>query len=154
MMKGFRVRLLPTEEQESLLWQNAGVARFAWNWGLALQMKRFEDGDRWLMATAHSELNPPLALQHFDCALDVRTADGEAPALKRLAERLMRDAVGLAETSAARFHRARPIADDPARRACERMETDGRARSSWPGPAYSTANGGASVTRCYFRWAV
>ena len=87
------------------------------------------------MATAHSELNPPLALQHFDCALDVRTADGEAPALKRLAERLMRDAVGLAETSAARFHRARPIADDPARRACVRMETDGRARSSWPGRA-------------------
>ena len=98
-------------------------------------LKRFEDGDRWLMATAHSELNPPLALQHFDCALGVRTADAEAPALKRLAERLMRDAVGLAETSAARFHRARPIADDPARRACVRMEADGRARSSWPGRA-------------------
>ena len=48
MMKGFRVRLLPTEEQESLLWQNAGVARFAWNWGLALQMKRFEDGEKLL----------------------------------------------------------------------------------------------------------
>ena len=46
MMKGFRVRLLPTEEQESLLWQNAGVARFAWNWGLALQMKWFEDGEK------------------------------------------------------------------------------------------------------------
>ncbi len=48
MMKGFRIRLLPTEEQESLLWQNAGVARFAWNWGLALQMKRFEDGEKLL----------------------------------------------------------------------------------------------------------
>lgn len=98
-------------------------------------LKRFEDGDRWLMATAHSELNPPLALQHFDCALDIRTADGEAPALKRLAERLMRDAVTLAESSALQFHRARPIADDPERRACVRMEADGRARSAWPGRA-------------------
>ena len=98
-------------------------------------LKRFEDGDRWLMATAHSELNPPLALQHFDCALDVRTADAETPTLKRLAERLMRDAVVLAEISSARFHRARPIADDPQRRACVRMEADGTARSAWPGRA-------------------
>ena len=98
-------------------------------------LKRFEDTDRWLMATAHSELNPPLALQHFDCALGVRTADGEAPTLKRLAERLMRDAVTLAESSAARFHRARPIAETPERRACVRMEPEGRARSSWPGRA-------------------
>lgn len=97
-------------------------------------LKRFEDTDRWLMATAQSELNPPLALQHFDCALGVRTADGEAPALKRLAERLMRDAVALAEASA-RFERARPIADDPHRRACVRMEASGRARSAWPGRA-------------------
>ena len=95
-------------------------------------LRRFEDTDRWLMATAQSELNPPLALQHFDCALGVRTADGEAPALKRLAERLMRDAVALAEASA-RFERARPIAEDPDRRACVRMEVSGRARSSWPG---------------------
>lgn len=48
MMKGFRVRLLPTEEQESLLLRNAGAARFAWNWGLGLQMKRFEDGEKLL----------------------------------------------------------------------------------------------------------
>lgn len=97
-------------------------------------LRRFEDSDRWLMATAQSELNPPLALQHFDCALGVRTADGEAPALKRLAERLMRDAVALAEASA-RFERARPIADDPDRRACVRIEAAGRARSAWPGRA-------------------
>lgn len=98
-------------------------------------LKSFEYGDRWLLATAQSELNPPLALQHFDCVLGVRTADGEAPTLKRLAERLMRDAVALAETSAARFERARPITDDPERQACVRMDATGRARSSWPGRA-------------------
>ena len=97
-------------------------------------LRRFEDTDRWLMATAQSELNPPLALQHFDCALGVRTADGEAPALKRLAERLMRDAVALADASS-KFERPRPIADDPDRRACVRMEASGRARSAWPGRA-------------------
>ena len=48
MLKGFKVRLLPTEEQERLLWQNAGAARFAWNWGLALQMQRFENGEKLL----------------------------------------------------------------------------------------------------------
>lgn len=98
-------------------------------------LKRFEDTDRWLMATAQSELNPPLALQHFDCALGVRTADGDAPRLKRLAERLMRDAVVLAEAASARFERARPVADDPQRRACVRMDAAGRSRSSWPGRA-------------------
>lgn len=102
--------------------------------GASDALKRFEDTDRWLMATAQSELNPPLALQHFDCALGVRTADGEAPTLKRLAERLMRDAVALAEASTARFERARPIVD-PERRACVRMDAAGRTRSSWPGRA-------------------
>lgn len=97
-------------------------------------LRRFEDTDRWLMATAQSELNPPLALQHFDCALGVRTADGEAPALKRLAERLMRDAVALAEASS-RFERARPIADDLHRRACVRIDVTARGRTSWPGRA-------------------
>lgn len=48
MLKGFKVRLLPTEEQEAKLWQNAGVARFAWNWGLAFQMNRFESGEKLL----------------------------------------------------------------------------------------------------------
>lgn len=48
MLKGFKVRLLPTEEQERLLWQNVGAARFAWNWGLALQMQRFENGEKLL----------------------------------------------------------------------------------------------------------
>lgn len=48
MLKGFKVRLLPTEEQEAKLRQNAGVARFAWNWGLAFQMRRFESGEKLL----------------------------------------------------------------------------------------------------------
>lgn len=107
-------------------------------------LKRWEDTDRWLLAGAQAELRPPLALQHFDCALGVRTADAEVPALKRLAERVMRDAVTLAE-AADRFQRARPVADDPQRRACIRLDPATRARSAWParpalyGAAYAEA---------------
>lgn len=95
-------------------------------------LRRFEHTDRWLMATAHAELTPPLALQHFDCALGVRTADAEAPALTRLTQRLMHDAVDLAQAASVRFDRPRPIALDPDRAACVRMDAPARARTSWP----------------------
>ena len=48
--------------------------------------RAFEDSDRWLLATSHAELRPPLALQHFDCALGVRFGSAETPNLDRLAE--------------------------------------------------------------------
>ena len=34
LIRGLRVKLLPTEEQEQLFWQFAGTRRFAYNWGL------------------------------------------------------------------------------------------------------------------------
>jgi putative transposase len=36
MLKGFKIRLFPTREQEKQLWKSAGVARWVWNWGLNL----------------------------------------------------------------------------------------------------------------------
>ncbi len=38
MIKGIKVKLYPTREQEILLWKSAGIARFAYNWA-----KRFSD---------------------------------------------------------------------------------------------------------------
>lgn len=38
MIKGIKVKLYPTKEQEVLLWKSAGTARFAYNWA-----KRFSD---------------------------------------------------------------------------------------------------------------
>lgn len=38
MIKGIKVKLYPTKEQEILLWKSAGTARFAYNWA-----KRFSD---------------------------------------------------------------------------------------------------------------
>ena len=41
--RGFRVKLLPTPEQEEKFWQFAGTRRFAYNWALDTQMKSYEE---------------------------------------------------------------------------------------------------------------
>lgn len=48
MIKSFKIRLLPTPEQEALLWNHVNCARFAWNWGLAYQLEKHENGDKYL----------------------------------------------------------------------------------------------------------
>ena len=113
----------------------AASARFA-----ALQ-----DTDRWLLATAHAELRPPLALQHFDCALGVRLGSAETPVLDRLMARIFHDAETAAERVKARAARARPVGDDPERGACQTLTPAGRASRSYPsgsaavGTAYAEA---------------
>ena len=91
-----------------------------------------EGGDRWLLAVAHAEVRPPLALQHFDCALDVRLGSSETPALDRLMARVFHDADAAAEQVKARAFRARPVGDDPDRRACQRIDAKDRASPSYP----------------------
>lgn len=102
-----------------------------------------EDTDRWLMATAHAELRPPLALQHFDCALGVRLGSAETPTLDRMMAKVFHDAqaaVVLAQAQA-RGRRARPVAEDPARRACQTLTPAMRRSPSAPsaGAAVGTA---------------
>ena len=46
--KSYKIRLLPTEEQEKLLWLHVDAMRFVWNWGLALNMERFKQGEKHL----------------------------------------------------------------------------------------------------------
>ena len=48
MIRTCKIRLLPTQEQEEMLWQAVGANRFVWNWGLSLQMERFEGGEKFL----------------------------------------------------------------------------------------------------------
>ncbi|MBD7941378.1 phosphatase PAP2 family protein [Brevundimonas guildfordensis] len=91
-----------------------------------------EDTDRWLLATAHAELRPPLALQHFDCALDARLDPVATPQLTRLMQRLFHDADSAAERVKARAHRSRPVGDDPQRNACQRLTEASRASASYP----------------------
>ena len=101
-----------------------------------------EDSDRWLLATSHAELRPPLALQHFDCALGVRLGSAETPALDRLMARVFHDANRVAERVKARAARPRPIGDDPNRRACQVVNAAARNSASYP-------SGSAAVGMAY-----
>lgn len=98
-----------------------------------------EDGDRWLLATAHAELRPPLALEHFDCALGLRFGAAPAPSLQRLMQRLFDDADAAAELAKARGFRARPVGDDPARRPCQTVSPAGRRSASYPSGSSTVA---------------
>ena len=85
------------------------------------RFKALEDSDRWLLATAHAELRPPLALQHFDCALGVRLGSADTPVLDRMMVKAFHDAEAVAERVKARVFRARPVGDDPERRSCQSL---------------------------------
>lgn len=100
-----------------------------------------EDTDRWLMATAHAELRPPLALQHFDCALDVRLGSAGTPALDRMMAKVFHDAQAAVVLAQSKSVRARPVAEDPARRACQTLTPALRRSTSAPsaGAAVGTA---------------
>lgn len=103
------------------------------------RLAALEDTDRWLLATAHAELRPPLALQHFNCALGVRLEPQAAPQLTRLMQRLFQDADAAAEGVKARVFRARPVGDDPVRRSCQRVTEAGRRSASYPSGSSTVA---------------
>ncbi len=103
------------------------------------RFKALEDGDRWLLATAHAELRPPLALQHFDCALGVRLGSAATPNLNRLMQRLFDDSDAAAELVKARGFRPRPVGDDPERRPCQRVSEAGRKSASYPSGSSTVA---------------
>lgn len=103
------------------------------------RLTALEDSDRWLLATAHAELRPPLALQHFNCALGVRLQPEATPQLTRLMQRLFHDADAAAEGVKARAFRARPVGDDPARRSCQRITEAGRRSASYPSGSSTVA---------------
>lgn len=103
------------------------------------RMATLENTDRWLLATAHAELRPPLALQHFNCVLGVRLEPQQTPELTRLMQRLFHDADAAAETVKARAFRARPVGDDPSRQACQRLTEAGRRSASYPSGSSTVA---------------
>ena len=44
MIKSVKVRLLPTKEQEGLMFKSVGTARYAYNWGLAKSQELYKEG--------------------------------------------------------------------------------------------------------------
>lgn len=98
-------------------------------------LRAHEDTDRWWLATAQAEIRPPEAAQHFDCVLGTRLAGRPRPALTRIMTRLLVDSATLTARLAAANPRPRPIAVDPARRACQRVTDEQRSGGSWPAAA-------------------
>lgn len=107
-------------------------------------LRRFENTDRWLLATSHAEVRPPFALQHFDCALGLRFAPGSdrTPATARIFRKLFADAETVSTVVKRRAFRARPVGDDPRREACQTVSPAGRNSASYP-------SGSATVAAAY-----
>ena len=95
--------------------------------------------DRWWLATAHAELSPPEAAQHFDCALGTRLAARPRPALTRLMNRLLVDSAAVSARLAERHPRLRPVAVDRDLQPCQRIGTSTGDPPSWPPPAAEAA---------------
>jgi len=48
MIKGYKIRIYPTKEQEALIWEHIGSCRFVWNYMLDLQIERHKNGEKHL----------------------------------------------------------------------------------------------------------
>ena len=57
MIKSIKIRLSPTKEQEELMFQSVGIARFAYNWGLSKWEEMYKDGLKPSKAKIRKEFN-------------------------------------------------------------------------------------------------
>lgn len=60
MIKGFKIRIYPTKEQEKLIWKHIGACRFVWNHMLDLQIERYKNGEKHLSGFDMIRLLTPL----------------------------------------------------------------------------------------------
>ena len=60
MIKGYKIRIYPTKEQEALIWKHIGACRFVWNYMLDLQIKRYKKGEKHLSGFDMIKLLTPL----------------------------------------------------------------------------------------------
>lgn len=63
MVKGVKIRLYPTKAQEELMWKHVHASRFIYNYMLALQNERYENGEKHLSAFNMNKLLTPLKKQ-------------------------------------------------------------------------------------------
>ena len=47
MIKSYKIRLLPTKEQEKQLLKSANIARFVYNWSLNRQNENYKNGEKY-----------------------------------------------------------------------------------------------------------
>jgi len=57
VIKSIKIRLSPTKEQEELMFQSVGIARFAYNWGLSKWEEMYKEGIKPSKAKIRKEFN-------------------------------------------------------------------------------------------------
>ena len=55
MKKSFKIRLLPTEEQEILMFKSIGCSRFTYNWALNRCNELYKQGIKYNMSNIRKE---------------------------------------------------------------------------------------------------
>mgnify|MGYP000488904935 CR=1 FL=1 len=55
MIKSVKIRLLPTKEQEGLMFKSIGCSRFAYNWGLNICNELYKQGVKYNMSNIRKE---------------------------------------------------------------------------------------------------
>lgn len=55
ILKSYKIRLSPTDEQQKKFFQFAGCARYIYNWCLAFQKERYENGEKFIPAKGMSK---------------------------------------------------------------------------------------------------
>lgn len=55
MVKSLKIRLIPTEQQEELMFKTIGCSRFAYNWALSKCNEHYESGEKYSMSNIRKE---------------------------------------------------------------------------------------------------
>ena len=55
IIKGYKIRLMPTKEQEELMFKSIGCSRFAYNWGINKAQEYREQGKKYSMSDIRKE---------------------------------------------------------------------------------------------------
>lgn len=71
MIKAIRIRLKPTKEQEIIMWKSVGVARFAYNWGLAKFEENYKNKIKSSIKDVRTKFNQLKKLDEYDWLKEV-----------------------------------------------------------------------------------
>ena len=97
MLIAKKVRLLPTPEQQSLFWQSAGTARWAYNYGLGRIQDTYDETGQWLMVgDVKKEITVMKYTEEYEWLQNV-SANVPKQALRNLQKALKRKKDGVSE---------------------------------------------------------
>lgn len=73
-MKGYKIRLLPTKEQEELMFKSIGCSRFAYNWGIKKAQEYRDNNKKYSMGDIRKEFTQLKKQEEFKWLNEVSSA--------------------------------------------------------------------------------